>query len=114
MRASQSVNIRKAVLHVSGIYEDRGNHQSSTTKLVVSSRAQTEIAPSPERSGPPPSGTQAGMEASSMAVNAINVDVPPAALRSRNDVELTADTLGKADSSSPSAVLHQPKDSDVI
>ena len=101
------------MLHVSGIYEDRGSHQSNTMKSVVSSRAQTEIAPSSERSGPPPSGTQAGMEASSMVVNAINVDVPPAASRSWNDVELTADTLGKADFSSPSAVLHQPKDSDV-
>ena len=102
------------MLHVLGIYEDRRSHQSSTTKSVASSRAQTKIAPSSERSGPPPSGTQAGMEASSMAVNAINVDVPPAASRSRNDVELTTDTLGKADSSSPSAILHQLRDSDVI
>ena len=113
MRAPQSVNIRRVVLHVSSIYEDRGSHQSNTTKSVASLRAQTEIALSPERSGPPPSGSQAGMEASSMVVNAINVDVPPAASRSRNDVELIVDTLGKADSSSPSAVLHQPKDSDV-
>ena len=101
------------MLHVSGIYEDRGSHQSSTAKSVASSRAQTEIAPSQKRYCPPPSGTQAGMETSSMAVNTINVDVLLAASRSRNDVELTVDTLGKADSSSPSAVLHQPKDSDM-
>ena len=107
MRAPQTVNLRKAVLHVLGIYEDRGSHQSSTAKSMASSRAQTEKPPSPERSGPPPSSTQAGMEASSMAVNAINVDVLLVSSRSRNDVELTSDTPGKADSSSPSVVLHQ-------
>ena len=113
MRAPQSVNIRKAVLHVSSIYEDRGRHQSDTTKAMASSSAQSENTPSPDRPGPPPSGTQAGMEVPSMAVNAINADVPSAALRLQNDAELTADTLGKADSASPSAVLYQPKDSDV-
>ena len=108
MRAPQSVNIRKAVLHVSGFYEDRGRHQSGTTKAMASSSAQSENTPSPDRPG-----TQAGMEVPSMAVNAINADVPSAASRLRNDVELTADTLGKANSASPSVVLYQPKDSDV-
>ena len=53
------------------------------------------------------------MEVPSMAVNAINADVPSATSRLQNDAELTADTLGKADSASPSVVLYQPKDSDV-
>ena len=106
MQAPQTVNLRKAVLYVSGIYKDRGSHQTSTAKSMASSRAQTEKPPLPERSSPPPFGTQAGMEASSMAVNAINVDVLLVASRLQNDVELTSDILGKADSSSPSAVLH--------
>ena len=113
MRAPLSVNIRKAVVHVSGIYEDRERHQPGTTKARASSSAQSENTPSPDRPGPSPSGTQVGMEVPTMAVSAINADVPSAASRLRNDAEVMADTLDKADFASPSAVLCQPKHSDV-
>ena len=113
IRASQTVNPRKSVLHVSGFYEDRGGHQTSTVKPMASSCAQTETPSSPGSSGPLPSGEQAGMETSLMAVNAINVDVLPVASRSRIDVELMFDTLCKVDSSSPFVVLHQTNESNV-
>ena len=80
---------------------------------MASSCAQTETPPSLESSGPPSSSEQADMETSLLAVNAINIDVLPIALRSRIDVELTTDTQGKTVSSSPSIVLHQPNESDM-
>ena len=113
MRASLTVNPRKIVLHVSGFYEDREDHQPNREKPKASSGSHSEMATSPENIGPPPSGEKANTETSSMAMNAINADVPLVVSRSRIDVEMTTDTLDKAASSSPPAGFHHPNVRDV-
>lgn len=113
MRASLFVNPRKTVFHVSGFYEDREGHQPRREKPKASSCSQLGMATPPENTGPLPSGENTDMETSSMAVNAINVDVLPIASRSRIDVEMMTDTLDKAISSSTSAAFHHPNESDV-
>ena len=113
MRASLSVNPRKTVLHVSGFYENREDHQPNRVKPMVNSGSHSEMATSSENSSSPPSGEKADMETSSVAVNVINVEVPLATSRSRIDIEMTTDTLEKADPSSPQAGFHHPNVRDV-
>ena len=64
MRASQTVNPRNTVLHVSGFFEGQGAHQTSREKPKASSYAQTEMPPPPESTKSLPSSEQADMETS--------------------------------------------------
>ena len=91
MRASQTGNIIKSVVHVSGFFEDRRGHQSNGEKSQVNSSAQMETSSSPENSGYPSSGELTEMEASVLTGNAINAAVPLVASRLRTDVDLTMD-----------------------
>ena len=113
MRASLNVNPRKTVLHVSGFYENRGSHQNSHEKQKESTGSHSEMETSPENTLPPLSGEEAGMDTSSVAVNAINAEVSLIVSRQRIDVEMTTDTLDKAVSSSPPAGFHHPNGRDV-
>ena len=113
MCASQTVNTRKSVVHVSSFFEDRRGHQSSGEKQKASSGVQSESSPPVEKTGPPPSGEQADLETLLLAVDVINAVVYLDVSRLRTDVDLTKDSQGKAVSSPPSADKHQPIESDV-
>ena len=113
MRASQSINTRNSVVHVLGFFEDRSDHQSSGEKQKVSSTVQPEATPTLEKTDPPPSGDLADMETSVLAMHVINVAVSLDVSSLQTDVDLTTVPQGKADSSPPSADMHQPFESDV-
>ena len=113
MRASQSVNTRNLVVHVSGFFEDRRDHQSSGEKQKASSIVQPEVTPTPEKSDPPPSGDLAEMETLVLAMHVINAAMSQDVSSLRTDVDLTTVPQGKEDSSPPFADRHQPVESDV-
>ena len=113
MRASQSVNTRNSVVHVSGFFEDRKDHQSYGEKQKASSAVQPEVTPTPDISDPPPSGDLAEMGTSVLAMQVINAAVSQDVSSLQTDVDLTTVPQGKEDSSPPFADRHQPVESDV-
>ena len=75
MRATETVNARKTVLHVSGFFEDRGSRQANREKPQESPRNCSETPPQPETAPPPPTSVQTDMETPDLAENAINTAV---------------------------------------
>ena len=75
MRAIETINSRKTVLHVSSFFEDRGGHQSNREKPKESSRSCSETPLPPETAQPPPTSEQADMETPDFAENVITAVV---------------------------------------
>ena len=75
MHATETVNSRKTILHVSGFFEDRGSRQANREKPQESLCNCSDTPSQPETAPPPPTSAQSDMETPDLAENAINTVV---------------------------------------